>query len=49
MKAGDHKAALTYFQQAQTLGQQAHDSQVSAQAALNLGTVYNALQIIKKQ
>ena len=48
VKAGDHKAALIYFQQAQALGQQAHDPQASAQAALNLGTVYNALHDYQK-
>jgi tetratricopeptide (TPR) repeat protein len=48
VKAGDHKAALTYFQQGQTLGQQAHDSRASAQAALNLGTLYNALHDYQK-
>ena len=48
VKADDHNAAVTYFEQAQSLGQQAHDAQTSAQAASQLGTVYNALHDYQK-
>jgi CHAT domain-containing protein/tetratricopeptide (TPR) repeat protein len=43
LTGGDNKAALEYFEQAETLGQEAHDSQISARAALLGGNAYNSL------
>jgi tetratricopeptide (TPR) repeat protein len=44
LNGGDNKAALPYFQHAEALGQGAHDSQISARAAMLAGNAYNSLR-----